>query len=214
MPVVLYGYRYSVYLRIVRVVLAEKQIAYERAEVNPFAADMPADYPRLHPFRRVPTLLHDDFTLYETGAITRYIDEAFSGPGLQPSEPRLRARMAQIISIVDAYAYWPMVRQVFSHRVFAPRLGRTADEDQVRQGLEGAASVLSALEAIVSETGPLVGDSWSLADFHLAPMIAYLAAAPEGHALLARSSRFSAWWLAAAQRASMRETEPGLPDGT
>jgi glutathione S-transferase len=30
MPLVLHGYRYSVYLRIVRLALAEKGVAYER----------------------------------------------------------------------------------------------------------------------------------------------------------------------------------------
>ena len=48
------------------------------------------------------------------------IDRAFSGPALQPAEPQALARMDQIIGIVDAYAYWPLVRQVFSHAVFRP----------------------------------------------------------------------------------------------
>jgi glutathione S-transferase len=98
LSLVLHGYRYSVYLRIARVVLAEKGAAYRQVEVNPFAADMPNEYLNLHPFRRVPTLVHDDFVLYETEAITRYIDEALPGPALQPTESRQRARMAQIIS--------------------------------------------------------------------------------------------------------------------
>ena len=81
MPLVLHGYRYSVYVRIVRLALAEKGVAYDRVEVNPFAPDVPASYLALHPFGRVPTLVHDDFALYETGAITRYVDRAFAGPG-------------------------------------------------------------------------------------------------------------------------------------
>src|SRR6266852_6085361 len=94
---VLHGYRYSVYVRIARLALAEKGVAYDRVEVNPFAPDVPADYFALHPFGRVPTLVHDDFALYETGAITRYLDETFAGPRLQPTVPRERARMTQII---------------------------------------------------------------------------------------------------------------------
>ena len=93
MPLVLHGYRYSVYLRIARLALAEKGLAYDRVEVNPFAADVPAAYLALHPFGRVPTLVHDDFALYETGAITRYVDRAFSGPALQPAQPRMLGRM-------------------------------------------------------------------------------------------------------------------------
>ena len=44
MPLVLHGYRYSVYLRIIRLTLAEKGVGYDRVEVNPFAPDVPASY--------------------------------------------------------------------------------------------------------------------------------------------------------------------------
>ena len=74
---VLHGYRYSVYNRIARLALAEKGLACERVEVNPFDPDRPAVYLTLHPFGRVPVLVHDGFALYETGAITRYLDRAF-----------------------------------------------------------------------------------------------------------------------------------------
>ena len=149
MPLVLHGYRYSVYLRIVRLALAEKGVAYERVEVNPFAPDVPSAYLALHPFGRVPTLVHDDFVLYETGAITRYLDRGFAGPALQPRSPRALARMDQIIGVVDSYGYWPLVRQVFSHGVFRPAIGQPADEAEVERGLAGAAKVLAALEALV-----------------------------------------------------------------
>jgi glutathione S-transferase len=212
--IVLHGYQYSVYLRIVRMVLVEKGVPYSRVEVNPFASDMPKDYLNLHPFRRVPTLIHDDYVLYETQAITRYIDEAFVGPSLQPVHARQRARMTQIISIIDAYGYLPMVRQVFSQRVFGPRIGRVADEAQLRAGVEGSSRVLSALESIVALDGPVAGGGdWSLADFHLAPMMAYLAAAPEGESAIAERAKLAAWWSVIRERASLRETDPGFPDG-
>jgi glutathione S-transferase len=211
--IVLHGYQYSVYLRIVRVVLVEKGVPYSRVEVNPFASDMPKEYLDLHPFRRVPTLVHDDYVLYETQAITRYVDEAFAGPSLQPVHPRQRARMTQIISVVDAYGYLPMVRQVFAQRVFGPRIGRVADEAQIRTGVEGSSRVLSALESIVALDGPVAGGGdWSLADFHLAPMMAYLAAAPEGELVIAEHAKLAAWWDLIRKRASLRDTDPGLPD--
>lgn len=217
MTVTLHGYHYSVYVRIVRMVLAEKAVAYERAEVNPFAEDMPETYLKLHPFRRVPTLVHDGFVLYETAAISRYIDEAFAGPALQPVPPRERARMAQIIAMIDSYGYVPLVRQVFAQRVFGPRLGRTADEALVRAGLDGAARFLAALEdlpapdATAGDTGPLVGGALTLADLHLAPMIAYFTAASEGRSLLPNYRRLSAWWAFMQDRPSLGETDPGLP---
>jgi glutathione S-transferase len=210
MPLTLHGYRYSVYVRIARLVLAEKGLAYDRVEVDPFAPAIPADYLALHPFGRVPTLVHDDFVLYETGAITRYLDRAFGGPTLQPQETRALARMDQVIGIVDAYAYWPLVRQVFSHRAFRPALGRPADEAEVAQGLAAAAKVLGALEALAAEPF-LVGPAISLADFHLGAMIAYFTMAPEGSALLDNHARLAAWWRRLRRRPSFAATDPGLP---
>src|SRR5215469_14730203 len=166
MTVVLHGYQYSVYLRIARLTLAEKGVAYERVEVNPFAAEVPASYLAMHPFKRVPVLVHDDFVLYETGAITRYVDERFPGPRLQPEVPHDRARMTQIISVVDSYAYWPMVRQVFAHAVFRPRSGEPVVAEQIARGLEGSIRALGALEALAAEGDFLVGARLSLADLH------------------------------------------------
>jgi glutathione S-transferase len=204
MSLVLHGYRYSVYNRIVRLALAEKGVAYDRVEVNPFAPDVPAAYLALHPFGRVPALVHDGFTLYETGAIIRYIDRAFPGPALQPADPQALARMDQIVGIVDAYAYWPLVRQVFSHRVFRPCSGQTGDEAEIARGVQASAKVLAALE-------PLVGDGVTLADLHLGAMIAYFVQAPEGRQVLQGYPRLAAWWARLAARPSFAATDPGLP---
>jgi glutathione S-transferase len=211
MPLVLHGYRYSVYVRIAHLALAEKGLGYDRVEVNPFAPDIPAAYLALHPFGRVPTLVHDDFALYETGAIIRYLDRTFAGPALQPDQTRALGRMDQIIATVDSYGYWPLVRQVFSHRVFRPATGRPADEAEIGRGLAGAAKVLAALEALAAPDAFLVGPALSLADLHLGAMIAYFAAAPEGSALLHNHPRLAAWWMKLSRRPSFAATDPGLP---
>jgi glutathione S-transferase len=101
MTVELHGYQYSVYTRIARMALEIKSVKYTRVEVDPFQEHVPDQYRAMHPFGRVPTLVHDDFILYETSAITRYIDDSFDGPALQPDSRRERARMSQIISVID-----------------------------------------------------------------------------------------------------------------
>jgi glutathione S-transferase len=209
MSLVLHGYHYSVYNRIARLALAEKGVAYDRVEVNPFAG-MPPEYLALHPFGRVPTLIHDGFVVYETGAITRYVDRTFAGPALQPRSPHALARMDQLIGIIDSYGYWPMVRQVFSHRVFRSAAGRPVDESEIAKGLAGAAKVLAALEALASEPF-LTGPELSLGDLHVGAMVAYFTLAPEGNAALAAYPRLAAWWGKLRQRASYAATDPGLP---
>jgi glutathione S-transferase len=159
----------------------------------------------------VPTLVHDGFVLYETSAITRYVDRAFPGPRLQPDDPRAAARMDQIIAVVDAYGYWPLVRQVFSHRVFRPASGQPADEPEVAKGLAASTKVLRALEELIVPGSFLTGDKVSLADFHLGAMLAYFTAAPEGSALLADHARLAGWWQGFARRPGMAATDPGLP---
>lgn len=211
MPLVLHGYHYSVYRRIARLALAEKGLGYEQVEVNPFALPISPDYLALHPFGRVPTLVHDDLVLYETGAITRYVDRAFAGPALQPDQARALARMDQIIGIVDSYGYWPMVRQVFSHGVFRPAAGQPVDTAEVGRGLSGSAKVLDALEALAAPDAFLIGPAVSLADFHLGAMMAYFTAAPAGANLLADHPRLATWWGRIRQRPSFAETDPGLP---
>lgn len=211
MNVELYGYQYSVYSWIARLALEEKGASYHWIEINPFAPDVPESYLALHPFKRVPALVHDTFQVYETGAITRYVDEAFPGPRLQPTGPRHRARCSQFLSIIDSYVYWPLVRQVFSHRVFRPRLGRASDATEIQKGLDAAPEVLAALERLVADTEYLCGTELSLADIHLAPMIGYFAMAGEGEALLTRHRKLGHWWATMSARTAYRATMPRLP---
>jgi glutathione S-transferase len=211
MTIELYGYSYSVYLRIAAMALVEKNLSWTHVEIDPFAETIPETYLALNPFGRVPTLVHDGFVLYETTAITRYIDEAFSGPSLQPTEPKERARMSQIVAVADSYGYWPMVRQVFSHRVFRPAEGRAGEEAAIADGLQKSKTVLAALDTLAAEGPFLAGSSLSLADLHLGAMIAYFTAAPEGRDELLRHPKLSVWWATFSQHQSLLRTDPGLP---
>ena len=131
----LFGASYSVYVRVVRLVLAEKGVSYRQVDTDVFdPGGPPADYLRIHPFGRIPAFHHDGFRLYETGAITRYVDEAFSGPKLQPDQPKSRARMNQVISILDSYAYHTLVWDIFVERVRAPAAKREPNEAQIASG--------------------------------------------------------------------------------
>ncbi|HET7883908.1 MAG TPA: glutathione S-transferase N-terminal domain-containing protein [Acetobacteraceae bacterium] len=59
-----FGATYSVYVRIVRLALAEKRVPYRLHEVDIFApSGPPADYQGRHPFGRIPAFEHDGFRL-------------------------------------------------------------------------------------------------------------------------------------------------------
>lgn len=210
MTLILYGYKYSVYLRIVRLTLAEKGLRATHAEINPFEAQS-EEQSNIHPFGRVPVLEHAGFRLYETTTITRYLDEAFPGPALQPLDPKARARMAQIIAIIDNYAYQPLIRQVFSHAVFRPAFGKESNPEMVAEGMATAPQVMGALEQIAAE-GLVLGSETptNLAALHLAPMLDYFLKAPGAGDLLAKAPTLNQWWETFKNQASLTTTDPGL----
>ena len=209
--VVLYGYRYSVYTRIACMALRLKCVPYEPREVNPFDSKNPQlGQPHLHPFGRVPVLSDGGYTLFETSAITRYVDSAFDGPDLMPPSVRAQGRVHQVIAILDNYGYWPMVRQVFAHRVFRPLVGETPSEAEIAAGLSASLKVLETLNQIASEGLCLTGKALTLADCHLAPMLDYFLRAKEGEEIVAVYPALIRWWAAVQEHQCVRATDPDL----
>ena len=165
----------------------------------------------LHPFGRVPVLTHGAFKLFETSAITRYVDRAFEGPALQPEGPTALARMDQVIAVVDAYAYRPMVRQVSSHAFFRPLFGERSSRDEIDAGLEGSRKVLSFLDGVAEEGEVLDGLDITLADCHLAPMMDYFVRAEEGKAALGPHLALRSWWERVSSLDALKATDPFKP---
>jgi glutathione S-transferase len=200
-------YRYSVYNRIARLALLSKEVEHQTIEVDPFA-ELPEAYLKLHPFGRVPVLTHGAFELFETGAITRYVDRAFEGRPLQPGNAATLARMDQVISAVDAYAYWPMVRQVSSHAFFRPYFAEPSSRAEIDAGLDASGRVLSFLDGVVGEGLVLSGRDTTLADFHLAPMMDCFVRAEEGKAALSSHPNLHGWWERTSTLDVLRATDP------
>lgn len=202
-----FGAGYSVYVRAVRLTLEEKGVPYRLEEVDIFArGGPPPNYRRRHPFGRIPAFEHDGFSLYETGAITRYIDEAFPGPALMPATPQARARVNQIIGILDSYAYRTWVWDIFVERVEVPSNGGVSDETKIAAALPRAETCLAAIEDVIRADAYFLGSEPSLADLHAAPMIALFRRAPEGERMLAGRPRWQGWWERMSKRPSMAAT--------
>ncbi|MER8489968.1 glutathione S-transferase family protein [Mesorhizobium australicum] len=201
---VVYGADYSVYVRIVRLALEEKGIAYDIVPVDIFAeGGVPEWYGKHHPFGRIPAFEHDTFRLFEASAIARYVDEGFAGPALQPTDPLARATMNQIIGILDAYAYRAMVWDVA-----VERLQKTEpDVALIANGLRQAETVLKVLTSLKAQGPWLLGNQLTLADLHAAPIIAYFVKVPEGHNLLTQFAGIWDLYLRMAGRLSFVRTE-------
>lgn len=206
---ILYGPGFSTYVRTARLALEEKGVPYKLEEFD-FLQGMPAEQVARHPFSKVPAFEHDGFRLYETCAIGRYVDEAFDGPGLQPTDPRQRARMTQIFSILDSYTYGPVIGKCVIQRVVTPILGAQPDEAVIEAALPGARKCMEVLEELLDGQAYLAGDALSLADLHLIPIYAYFSVTPEGESILKDKAALQRWWQGVSVRSSVQATQPQL----
>jgi len=205
----LFGADYSVYVRSARLALEEKGLAYKLVPIDIFDPDgPPAAYRELHPFGKIPALRHGETVLYETQAILRYVDDAFDGPPLQPPDPFNRARMTQILAILDNYAYRTLVWDIYVERVVKTRDGAPADEVKIASAMGLARTIVSALEELCTPGPFLLGDQLTLADCHAAPMVSLFDQAEEGALLLKSAPELAAWLDRFQKRPSFETTRP------
>ena len=79
------------------VALHEKGLSFEVVTVDLAAQENHGDgYAAISLTHRVPTLLHDGFSLSESSAIAEYLDETFPGAPLYPPDVKDRARARQL----------------------------------------------------------------------------------------------------------------------
>src|SRR5207245_8499054 len=127
--------------RTVLAALQEKGVPYRFSTVSLGTLRSPEHLAR-HPFGRIPVLEHDDFMLYETQAILRYLDRVLPEPALTPADPRQAARMDQVMNITDWYLFQGVGNVIGFHRIIRPRfMGLAADEAAIEAALPRARTV-------------------------------------------------------------------------
>ena len=210
MPVVLRGPAHSTLLRAARLALEEKGVAYALREADlPQAQDRRPGRAARHRPWDAPVLEHDGFSLSETGAITRYVDEAFQGPALQPAEVRDRARMAQVIALADHHLHGPPAMRLLWRAMYGSEAnGGPLAEAAAEEDRPAAEHALDLVEGLIGPGGHLAGGAFGLADCHLIPVLDLLAPTDEGRAALDRRPRLADWWRGASARPSVAATRP------
>jgi glutathione S-transferase len=197
---IVFGFPYSTYVHIVRLILTHKGAAYTFRDLETEMGK--PSHLALHPFNRVPVLQHGDFTVYETSAIATYIDETFEKPPLQPKDVRERARMNQWISAVNSYYYPYMIYHVTHERLVFPRLGIASDEKVVAHALPKVEVGLQVMERQLGHGKKyLLGNDLTLADFFLVPCTFSFNLTEEGKGMYPKYPAFCRW----------RETMEALP---
>ena len=203
--VTVFGPPRSTYLRSIRLALEEKGVDYA---LEPVEFKQPSHLD-LQPFGRVPAFRHGDFQLYESTAIMAYVDGAFDGPALVPSDPRQRARMIQWLSICACYFDADVTRRYIAATMFAKDGER--DMDAINAALVDVRHHLGVTEARLNETPYLAGDALSLADLLLLPIMFYVSRMPEGDELLGEQPALAKWLARMSERPSFAAALPPPP---
>jgi glutathione S-transferase len=185
----LYGTEESVYTRMVRLALLAKEIEFALIEADPFEGGvLPEDYALRHPFKRIPAIEMAGVRLYETDAITHYIDAVVEHPKLSPSDAEAEARMRQIMRIVDNYAYGPLVWGVYVPVRWRDGLEPTGE------AIAKSRHVLGILEGFFDLSPDACFNEWTLASFYLVSVLAAADSVAQGSALIDEQPRLRKWW--------------------
>jgi glutathione S-transferase len=216
--------------------LLEKGAPLKTVEVDRAYLVTP-EYRMMNPDGVVPTLkLDDGQVLVESTIIMRYIDDAYEGPWLQPTDPLRRAQMNLWLKWVDE-KYFPALGAPTAATFLRKMFGMPGDEDKlqamlsslpdhvtwamreecIRMGLDapfakaGLAKLremFRLMDATLQNQAWLAGDELTLADCAIAPIMLRLQEVDLSAAWEGRLPALEAWW----QRLSARPTMQQLVD--
>ena len=186
----------------VRFTLAEKGVAWVGRHLDLRGRDQQhPDYLKLNPNGVVPTLVHDGFVVIESTVINEYVDDAFDGPALKPSDAPSRARMrlwtkqldeglhadTGVLSGCIAFRYQNLERgaaEVEALLAHTPNPAkRERNRDIIYNGVESGLfkdsvkrfdALLARMEQTLSASPWLAGDTFSIAECAYAPYLTRL----------------------------------------
>jgi glutathione S-transferase len=154
MTVRLYNTQRCPYARRTRMVLHEKGLDFETYEVD--LSNKSEEFLRASPTGKVPVIVVDGESLYESNVVNQYLDEVADGPRLMPEDPKARAHARIWMAFADAD---------FFPAVFVASVGRERgfSEERISEAIERLQTALGKLEERLEGREYLAGE-FSLAD--------------------------------------------------
>ena len=200
----LVGVPQSNFVWVCRIACAEKGVPYQLEPARPHTPEVDA----LHPFGKIPAMRHGDVTLCESRAICGYIDRVFSGPALIPDDPVKAAEVEQWVSLINTTFDPVMVRQYLLGYFFPGTPDGSPNRAMIDAALPKLEAQIGILDRAVAKTGHLVGDTFTLADIDLLPILYYLTKLPESSAMLDKADNLKAYYERHMARPSVKDTMP------
>jgi glutathione S-transferase len=177
----LHGFPSSNYYNGVKLALLEKDLAFDEVIAYPPADDA---YRAMNPTGKFPCLeTEEGVFMGESKVILHYLEEAYPGVPLLPVDPVERARVRELMELVDLYLELP-VRRLYDEVLFG---GRVSEEvkDATREDLSRG---VAGLRDRARYAPWIAGSELTLADFGAAihlPLVSIATRAAHGEDLFA-----------------------------
>ncbi len=147
--------------------LKEKGIAFDITTVDLGAgANCAEDYIKKSLTQRVPTLVHGEFSLSESSAITEYLDDIFPNAPLYPAEPKAKARARQVQAWLRSDLI-PIRQERCTEVVFYGAVDTPLSEAATL----AAQKLFKAADTLLSHGEENICGAWCIADVDLALML-------------------------------------------
>ncbi len=195
------GFPRSNFVRTVRMVAQEKGVPYEHTPAMPHSDEVKA----INPLGLIPVMRHDGLDLVESSAIARYIDTAFDGPALVPTDPKAAAPVNRWIATVITSVDQMLMRRYVVEYAFHKDKDGNVVRDVIDQTVKRLPKMFAFLEASVAD-GYLGGDSFTMADCFLMPILAAVQMFPEGQENMANCPNLQAYFAKVSERDSFKDT--------
>lgn len=145
----------------------EMGLEYEQVDIGgPYGGNDDPDYRAMNPMGLVPTIIDDDFVMFESNAITRYLCAKHSVGELCPSDPHERA-------IAEQWMDWkltainPMMFPIFWGMVRTKPEDR--DEAAIKASIERGCELWAMLDRHLEGRDYIAGDKLTMGDIPLGP---------------------------------------------
>jgi len=183
--------------------LGELALTHERIDWGgPFGGNDDPAYRAKNPMGRLPTLVEDDgFTLWESGAIVRYLCATHSPGRLCPAGHRGRALAEKWMDWSSLYL--ARFNSVYLTEFFRKPAGE-ADEQAVAAAVAASVPLYAILDAQLAGAHFLCGDALTMADIP-AGVLTHRWMTWTPAALLPRHPNVEAWYWRLCERPAYRE---------
>ena len=148
------------YSHMVRIVLAEKDIACEIKEFDP-EGKLPEELPTINPYNKLPVLVDREVTIYEPRVILEYLDERFPHPPLLPIYPNDKAECRLLIHRIEK-DWLPVV-----DRMMSPKISQK-EFDSLKKELVG---LVSGIVLVLKEKPYFMSDEFTIVDCVVTPIL-------------------------------------------